>query len=180
MKLRVLIATCVALSFSLSAYAQRSPQSFFDELAAAGYPDTEMKVASFLKTKQRYTVTALYKTKTDKNPRFFYASVAPTKDGASVGFKESRSCIPNNDPGRLQERIIMVNGQKIETYLGCVKVAESETQEIYAIKSPEGAQFVQREFATKDIVFVHLRGLPVPFLTEGFSQVLAEASGKAL
>lgn len=75
----------------------------------------------------------------------------------------------------------MVSGQKLEAYYFCgYNNVDSQTQEVYGIKSTAGNDFAKKVFAEIDYVFVHINDMPVPFHTEGFSKAMAESSGKAL
>lgn len=179
MKKIVALAACIAISFSLGVNAQNSDAANLEELKAAGYP--ELRPFSFLAMKKKLAMTALYKSKLDKNPQIFTANISPDKEGASVYFQTFRLCTPTDKRVGLEERIIMVSSQKIEALYMCgIAPGQSNTTEIFMIKSASGHNFVKKEFTERNYVFVHLNGLPVPFHTEGFSQVITELSGKAL
>lgn len=179
MKLKFWLAASVAVSFSLGASAQKSIAERLADLKTAGYPD--VRALSFLDTKKQYALTGLYRNETDKDPQLYFAMISPNKDGASMAFKTNRPCAPNEKVRSLQQRIVSVSGQKIEAYYVCsAGPGVSETQEVFLIKSTAGNDFVKKEFAENEYVFVQVSDLPVPFQTNGFSGVLAQSSGKAL
>lgn len=164
---------CAIAQLSDSDYVAWATQAL--ERVLSQYP--EMKTASFSFTKKGYALTRLAKSASDKEPLMFWASITPSKEGADLGFKTSRPCIPDNN--RLFDRIILVSGQKVDSAYMCIRLA-TENQEVFVIKSAEGKAFVHSEFAQRPYVFVELDGLPVPFKTEGFSSVLKASDGKAL
>jgi hypothetical protein len=179
MKSKVLLIACIALSLSLGARAQKSNADYIEDLKTAGYP--VIQPLSFAITKQKLAMTALYKSKDDKNALMHSVEISANKDGASIFFRVYRPCVPSENANRLQERIIMISGQKIEAYYYCgFGSADSQTNEVYRIKSTAGNDFAKKAFAEMNYVFVHLNDLPVPFHTEGFSKAMAESSGKAL
>lgn len=181
MKTKVLLIACVALAFGLGARAQKSNADYIEDLKTAGYP--EIVPASFAFTKMNYAMTSLYKSKSkdDHNASIYLAEISADKDGANIIFRAYRPCVPPEGAKRLQERIIMISGQKIEAYYYCgAGAGDTQTHELYQIKSTAGKDFARKTFAETNYVFVHLNGLPVPFHTEGFSKVMAESSGKAL
>ena len=179
MKFKVLLIACIALSVALDARAQKSNAEYIEDLKTAGYPG--ILPLSFSITKKNYALTALYKSKDDKNALNYFAEISANKDGASIVFRSYWQCAPTDNAKLLQERIIMISGQKVEAYYSCGhSPGESKTHEIYVIKSPAGNDFAKRAFVETNYVFVHLNGMPVPFHTEGFSKAMAESSGKAL
>ena len=148
-------------------------------MKTAGYPG--ILPLSFAITKKNFALTALYKSKDDKNALKYFAEISADKDGASIAFRSNWQCAPTDNAKLLQERIIMISGQKVETYYFCgYSPGESKTHEIHIIKSPAGNDFAKKAFVDTSYVFVHLNGLPVPFHAEGFSKAMAESSGKAL
>ena len=179
MKSKVLLIACVALSLSLGARAQKSNAEYIEDLKTAGYP--MINPHSFAVTKRKFALTTLYKSMDDKNGLMHSAEINANKDGASIYFRVYRPCVPTENANRLQERIIMISGQKLEAYYSCTfGSADSQTNEFYGIKSTAGNDFAKKAFAEMIYVFVHLNDLPVPFHTEGFSKAMAESSGKAL
>lgn len=179
MKTKVLLIVCVALSLSLGARAQKSNADYIEDLKTAGYP--EIAPLSFAITKKKYALTTLYKSKDDKNGLSYIAEISAQKDGADIFFRAYRPCVRSEGAKRLQERIIMISGQKIEAYYYCGSGSgDTQTNEVYLIKSTAGKDFAKKAFAEMNYVFVHLNDLPVPFHTEGFSKAMEESSGQAL
>jgi len=179
MKSKVLLIAYIALTLSVGARAQKSNEDYFEELNTAGYPVTQP--LSFAVTKRKYALTGLYKSIDDKNALIHTAEINANKDGADIFFRVNRPCVPTGNVSRLQERVIIVSGQKVETYYTCgYGSSESQTNEVYVIKSTSGKEFARKVFSEMKYVFVYLNGLPVPFHTEGFSEAMAESSGKAL
>ncbi|MFC5499626.1 hypothetical protein ACFPOE_18935 [Caenimonas terrae] len=185
MKVASLLAVCIAVSFGPGASAQtRAAADYIRVLEDAGYPLALLKAAPFSKGRG-WATTFLYKVQGDKNPLVFFANVSREKNGAEIFFKVFRDCVPSdarvNPP---QKHVIMVSSRKIQATSVCVGAPGKETQDIFTIDSEEGSSFIKKEFADKeaanDMVFVQLHDLPVPFLPEGFSKALTEASGKAL
>lgn len=177
--LNKLLITCLVIFLCTNASAQKSAEDYIKELKAAGY--SEIQPLSFAITKTNYALTGLFKGKADKTRLMFSAEISSDKDGANLFFRAYRKCtLSNKDARRLDEKIIVVHGQKIEAYYFCGAGQDGQTNEIYKIKSVAGSDFIKVAFTENNYVFVNMNGLPVPFHTEGFSKALAESSGKAL
>ncbi len=179
MKIKVMFIFAIALSLSLSARAQKSVKDYLDELKSAGFPD--VRAVSFAATKKGLAMTTLFKNEDRKTGINYLAETYPAKDELNIVFKAFVPCELTDDTKMLRERIIMISDQKVVAYYGCAKEpGGSETKEIYLIKSTEGRDFAIRQFSEKNYVFVNLNGLPIPFHTEGFSELIAKIGGKAL
>ena len=167
----------VALYLSTGASAQNPQTDYMAILKAAGF--TNINVVSFAETKKKHALTFLYRSDTDKDPLTIFAEISPTKEGADLAFRVYRPCVQSN--GKLQNQIIVISGQKIETSYGCaMSPHETKTQEIYIIKSLAGNDFAKKEFTESKYVVVDIFGLDLLISTEGFPQALAASSGKAL
>jgi hypothetical protein len=161
----------------LNAHAQGTQAEYMEELARSGF---NVRMHSFFSTKQRLAFTVMEKVGVDRKEAHEYtAEIATTKTGAYVYFTAYRACIPTPFI-QLTERIVSIEGQKMEAEYVCRTSAARRPQEIYIIKSVAGNEYVKKTFSEKALVLIHLNGVPVPFDMQGFSKVFTEASAKVL
>jgi hypothetical protein len=169
-----LVAACAATH---AAQPSAYPEVAAKELESMGYPYVEPM--SFAATKSDSAITFIGKSRDDKNALLVLAEVRPLKDGAIVGFRFYRRCIPNDTPP-LPETVIVVDGQKIAANRICSIQRDGSTNEVFYPATDAGGEFVKKVFAAKRSLIVRVDQVPVPFLTDGFANALAAASGKAL
>ena len=172
-----LIASFFVVLVGLNAHAQVSQAEYMEELARSGF---NVRMHSFFSTKQRLARTVIDKVGVDtKEAREYTAEIATTKIGPYVYFTAYRECIPTPFM-QMMERIVSIEGQKMEAEYTCRSGARKRNQEIYIIKSVAGNEYAKKTFSEKAIVSIDLNGVPVPFDMQGFSKAFAEASAKPL
>lgn len=162
-----------------NAFAQKTDNERIEDLKAR-YP--VIKTIPFKDSNPpNQTLTAFYKNKDrSDSPAIFSMSVQSEKDGARIVFKAYKPCLLLQSVYPLEERVILVNNQKVQTYYMCSPFDNESNQEIYLVKNKEGTQYAREEFTTKAYVFVSFSNMDVPFNTEGFTSAFSRANGKAL
>lgn len=148
-------------------------------LKGSGFVDFQSM--SFEETKGLYTVTGMYRTDKDEEPDMYSFWMTPESQGSSMNFQVHKTCELTGHLKEPPNRIVLVNGQKINTVYQCLANSTTgQRREIYLVITDEAQGFIAGQFLKAPRVMVEIGHVTVPLSTGGFSAARARASGKAL
>jgi len=145
-----------------------------------------VKAVPFKETNRQYSITWIHSKGYGKDdmPPTHMAQVNPSSSGgASIAFKIQKNCsVAGGSEGNLANRVIRVDGQNINSLVGCGPDSSNPKKnwEVYLLNTDAGMKYVYRRFANKHYVFVDFGNGDIPFDTIGFMDAWNRADSPAL
>lgn len=138
-----------------------------------------MKSVSFEQTKNNTAISAIFDKNNQPGPMYI-AEVMEGKGSPTVGFRVGKDCEDTTQQRRLTERTIKVDDLKISAYYVCGKDSGGNLHQMFIPRTQAGKDALYSTFLNRQVVFVTLDSVEIPFETAGFQQVWDEVSRPAL